>query len=391
MAMVRSMAVLLLPAIALSTKEVKPASCPAGLDTAACLASLAVDTDSEDPSLLQVGIGRSPSAHAWKFVPPIERTVVVNGVETPGFVLELRKKSETITFECIAGSGGRITQLKFNGENLMVESESGPSKVWGTSFWTSPQSTWGWPPPDAFDTDTYEAEVDEAGKTVTLKGPVVKKLGVRIVKRYTADEASGGIFTEYGLEAPSAVDFNGTSLAGWEITRLKPVGMLAFKADGPIEGFEPQFSLLPTDEESGYYWYNLSVPLPKEGKLRESPTDPKDGPASLSYVKPGCGDEPGAVLVKSFPLVSESEVAPGEGLIEIYSYPEEDGTQVYTEMESQGRYEEVTHSQPYKWRNWWGVRRLPCGMACGPEIPYKKLIKIIEGMQDLGWAALERQ
>merc|ERR1719356_2206646 len=112
-----------------------------------------------------------PLSLAIKFIPPIERDIIVDGQTRKGYVLEWESDWGGVsTFESVAESGGRPVALKYNETNVILEVPTGPSNVWGSSFWPSPQSLWGWPPPVAFDEATYTASVDESAMTVTFVG-----------------------------------------------------------------------------------------------------------------------------------------------------------------------------------------------------------------------------
>jgi len=295
----------------------------------------------------------------WRFVPPIRRTVVANGEETPGYVLELEDQhSMKVTFECVEGYGGLITAFKLNGDNVMFDEAQGPSQVWGTSFWPSPQSTWGWPPPPAFDSANYTVEVNESGRSVTLTGPVDESLGVRVVKRFVADLARGSVFLDYEMRVPSDSPASPPMLAAWEITRLRPEGVLFWKG-GAIEkaGTWPELEVEQLDVGGvGYYLYNLSQPVASTSEYGhfEGKTNGQ-GPATwLAMAKPG------VLFVKRFAPVAPAEAAPGETQVELYSYGGSASPgAVYTEMESQCALVQVESGRPLRYQTEWVLRPLP--------------------------------
>eukprot|EP00425_Heterocapsa_triquetra_P038611 CAMPEP_0195085056 /NCGR_PEP_ID=MMETSP0448-20130528/25567_1 /TAXON_ID=66468 /ORGANISM="Heterocapsa triquestra, Strain CCMP 448" /LENGTH=424 /DNA_ID=CAMNT_0040118433 /DNA_START=90 /DNA_END=1359 /DNA_ORIENTATION=+ len=313
-------------------------------------------------NLLQTPSTRGPALLAsawphrgWRFVPPIRREVLANGKKQPGFVLELTHhcSKQTILFESIAGAAGQIVSLKLNGDNLLLETPSGYGKVWGSTFWPSPQSTWGWPPLPAFLTAVFDAEVDEEAMSVTLRGPISEKLGVRVVKKFTADLAKGGIDVEYTMETNESTK---TRLAPWEITRLKPEGLLVWQTaveeeptlaqpaggavahvrlDRPREFDGAQarldrprdfntsllgldaFPPLPIHKEFGHSWYDLGAGT-GEGQGKSMVPGGGDW---MAYVKPG------VLCIKRFDHIAPSEAAPEESQIEIYTNAEKGGAE----------------------------------------------------------------
>jgi len=310
----------------------------------------------------------------WRFVLPIRRTVVANGKKTPGYVLELENQQGTkVTFECVEGYGGLVTAFKLNGENVQVDEAVGPSQVWGTSFWPSPQSAWGWPPPPAFNSANYTAEVNESGRSVTLTGPVDEGLGVQVVKHFVADLVRGSIDLNYEMRVPSGSPAAPQRLAAWEITRLKPEGVLFWKG-GALEksGNWPKLLVEQLDVDGvDYYHYNLSLSRPVANKSEFGNYEGKvngQGPSTwLAMARPG------VLFVKRFAPVAPAEAAPGEAQVELYSYAGSTNPRaVYTEMEQQGAFVQVDSGHPLRYRTEWILRPLPSDLgveelvSCGP-------------------------
>lgn len=310
-----------------------------------------------------------PASSQWTLVLPIRRTVVANGKETPGYVLELENQQGTkVTFECVEGYGGIVSAFKLNGENVQIGEGVGPSKVWGTSFWPSPQSVWGWPPPPAFDGANYTAEVNESGRSVTLTGPVDESLGVQVVKHFVADLVRGSVVLDYEMRVPltTAPIAAPQRLAAWEITRLKPEGVLFWKG-GALEksGTWPLLEVERLDVDGvDYYHYNLSLSQPSASKSEYGNYEGKangQGPATwLAMAKPG------VLFVKRLDPITPAETAPDEAEVELYSYAGISNPRaVYTEMEQQGAYVQVESGRPLRYRVEWILRPVASDLGLG--------------------------
>src|SRR5262249_30269718 len=55
-----------------------------------------------------------------------------------------------LSFEVDPQIGGRVTTFALASVNLLTGPDVNPDN-WGSSFWTSPQSVWNWPPPPQID------------------------------------------------------------------------------------------------------------------------------------------------------------------------------------------------------------------------------------------------
>jgi hypothetical protein len=73
-----------------------------------------------------------------------------------------------VAFTVDARSAGRIVSLEIDGRNLLTGPDTN-AENWGSTFWTSPQADWGWPPPAEIDGVPFEATLD--GGILTLRGP----------------------------------------------------------------------------------------------------------------------------------------------------------------------------------------------------------------------------
>ncbi len=242
---------------------------------------------------------------------------------------------DDVSFEVDARTGGRVTALRLGGRNLLTGPEIDAGNF-GSTFWTSPQSAWGWPPVPEVDHHEYRAAIEESA--IVMRSAPSASLGVEIEKRFAADRARGAVLFEYRIHNLGAVPIQ---TAPWQITRVSPGG-LTFYPSG--EGAFPP-SNLGVQDALGATWYDYD-----RASITEHQKHFADGREGwLAHVD---GD---ALLVKTFPAVPRAAHAPGEAQIEIYASP----AHTYVEVEAQGAYETVEPGGALTWQVVWLARRLP--------------------------------
>lgn len=277
-------------------------------------------------------------------IAPIEREVVFEGQTCAGYVLEFVDGSNATTeMTLVAKDGGHIISYALDGVNIIVDTPVGPSQVDGSTFWISPQSTWGWPPPASFDSVTFKAEVDKVAGAVTFIGPVDRGLQTQLQKRFYLDLERGAIMLKYSILNMGTMP---QSFAPWEITRLWPGG-LTFYPTGPGEVESGQFRPLPVEQSLGTTWFaHNSSELILGGGFKH-----------IAYGRQGwlahALAEEGLIFLKQFEEVSFGAAAPGEAPIEIFALDS------YEELEVQGAYTEVPPSGRLDWTVSWMLHRIP--------------------------------
>jgi hypothetical protein len=246
---------------------------------------------------------------------------------------------DDVSFEVDAQTGGRVTALRLAGRNLLTGPEIDPGNF-GSTFWTSPQSTWGWPPVPEVDHAEYRASIE--GSAIVMRSARSPHLGVEIEKQFAADRARGAVTFEYRIHNLAAAPIQ---TAPWQITRLGPGGLTFYPSgDG---SFPP--SNLGVQDALGATWYDYD-----KGAITEHQKHFADGREGwLAHV------DRDALLVKTFAAVPRAAHAPGEAQIEIYASP----AHTYVEVEAQGAYETVAPGEALSWRVVWLARRLP------PQLP----------------------
>ncbi len=247
----------------------------------------------------------------------------------------------TVYFE-VAPAGARIVDVHLPGGTNLLTGPSTDAANYGSTFWTSPQSAWNWPPPDSFDTSPYAAAGSDADLRFT--GPPDSNAGAQIGKHFMAADATQSVGAEYRI---TAVARDGM-FAPWEITRLGPGGLTFYPTGGDAPRAGGGFSLPPTQTAAGCTWYQHPGSAP--GADQKLLADGSGG--WLAHV---AGD---VVLVKKFADVPAGMAAPGEAEIELFV----DGRGRYVEVEEQGAYQPVPAGQTLTWPVTWIVRRLPAAL-----------------------------
>ncbi len=242
---------------------------------------------------------------------------------------------DDVSFEVDARTGGRVTAMSLGGRNLLTGPEIDAGNF-GSTFWTSPQSAWGWPPVPEVDHHAYQAAIE--GPAIVMRSARSTSLGVEIEKRFSADRARGAVTFEYRIHnfGPAPIQ-----TAPWQITRVGPGGLTFYPSgDG---SFPP--SNLGVQDALGATWYDYDKAAITDHQKHFA--DGREG--WLAHV------DRDVLLVKTFPAVPRAAHAPGEAQIEIYASP----AHTYVEVEAQGAYETVVPGEALSWEVVWLARRLP--------------------------------
>ena len=234
--------------------------------------------------------------------------------------------------------GGRITGLWFEGRNLLTGADVDPIN-YGSTFWTSPQSQWGWPPVFEIDGAPYATKPVDDG--FALLGPKSDALGVSVGKRFEVIRGRRAFRLQYAIINHAATE---ARLSPWQVTRVRPGGLTFFATGGGTLAH----SDLPVRDEGGVTWlYHDAVVLRGHQKVYA------DTPQGwLAHVD---GD---ALFVKTFESIPGAAYAPGEAHIELYA----SAGHRYLELEVQGSYETIAPGTPRPWTVAWRVRRVPAGV-----------------------------
>lgn len=280
---------------------------------------------------------------------------LVEPIERSGkYVLEFGD----LLFEVDPAVGARITSFKFAGTELLTGAAVN-AENYGSTFWTSPQATWNWPPPTEVDKGAYAPEV--AAPSITFTGAAVASggiAGVTITKKFTADLEAQTVLAEYTITSAS-----GGAIAPWEITRV-PSGGLTFYPTGGAPTAAGTFPLPTTTTGAGCTWYQY--PGAQESADQKLFADGTGG--WLAHVT---GD---IVLVKKFADVPAGGAATGEAEIELFI----SGTSAYIEVEQQGAVQTLAAGGMLTWPVTWIARRLPSGLT--PTAGSQELVDFVQSL-----------
>ena len=237
---------------------------------------------------------------------------------------------DNITMEIDANNGARIVSLKM--DTTEVISQLKMPNTYGSTFWTSPQKEWNWPPVREHDMAPYTVTKD--GEAIIMTSSLSERFPLRIKKRFEADKQDKCIKVTYTIINESN---ESREVAPWEITRVLAQGSIFFDAD--VDAITGANNMEPISfvKKNGFAWYDIDH---KEGTNRKINSD---GKGWLAY------KHNGIVLKKVFQDLSPSEPAPGEAEIQIYV----NQGNSYVEIESQGAYTELKPGKSLDWTVRW--------------------------------------
>ena len=251
---------------------------------------------------------------------------------------------QTMTID--AGKGGKILSLKYDDQEVISQSRFPES--FGSTFWTSPQKEWNWPPVPEFDKQAYT--VEEKDGHLIMTSPVSNRLGFRIRKAFATNEKDGAFVITYSIINES----NDTrKVAPWEITRVtNDGGVIFFKAKA--ESVWPA-GLMNFKDAHGAAWYT-----PDE--TNENRKVNADGAGWLAYANKGL------LLLKKFDDLKPDAPAPGEAEIQVYV----NRGKTYIELESQGAYTTLQPKEQLSWTVRWYLKPIK------EATPSKELLKLVK-------------
>lgn len=241
--------------------------------------------------------------------------------QTGNYVLKCGNMTMTIDAE----KGGKILSFKY-GDQEVISQLKWPESF-GSTFWTSPQKEWYWPPVPEYDKKPYA--VEEKDGVLTMTSEVNEKLQYRISKAFAVDEQNQAIAITYSIRNESN---EVRKVAPWEITRVQNEGGLIF-FEAPVDSIWPA-GLMNFKGANAISYY-------EPDEANENRKVNADGKGWLAYLN----QEKGLLLVKQFENLATGQPAPDEAEIQVYV----NRGKTYIELESQGAY---TTLQPGEALNW---------------------------------------
>lgn len=242
-----------------------------------------------------------------------------------------------------ANRGGKILSYKL-GEDEVLNQGRMPNSF-GSTFWTSPQSEWNWPPVAEYDTKPFKAEI--VGDKLVLTGDK-SRFGYSVRKEFATDAKKGAIAITYTIVNESDET---RQVAPWEISRVPNDGVLFFVAPA----VEPANNMLglPFEFTQGAAWYVMD-------EARENRKINADGRGWLAYCAKGL------LFVKKFQDLKAGQAAPAEAEIQAYANP----GKTFVEIEEQGAYTTLAPGATLSWTVRWSVVKTDL-----EPVPSKALLK----------------
>lgn len=237
---------------------------------------------------------------------------------------------DKMTMGIDAANGARITSLKYDGQEVL--SQNPMPNMYGSTFWTSPQKEWNWPPVREHDIMRYD--VAKTDSCIVMTSQLSEKIPLRIIKRFTTDATDHCFVITYSICNEGTEPRN---VAPWEITRVPAEGTITF--DAPVDSIWPA-GLMNFKSIDGIATYSIDQ-SEKQRKINAN------GKGWLSY------EHNGLRLTKRFPDLTASQPAPGEDEIQVYVH----NGKVYVELEAQGAYTLLHPNESLEWTVRWYLQK----------------------------------
>jgi hypothetical protein len=239
--------------------------------------------------------------------------------------------------------GGRVASLMYRGKELLFtrDTEGRGGNNWGSTFWLSPQTLWGWPPVANHDNAPYKILSLEAN-SVGMESR--KALGARVCKQIRLSNTDPGSVTlDYVINAQEEF----AQVAGWEVTRVPRSGLVFY----PVHKHSLATVMGAVDyrlDTDNVVWIDLD----KSEALKEGKLNANGREGWLAWV------EGRRVFIKVYEPVPGHSVAEGEGDVEVYL----SGIASYVELEVQSAAQALNRGDQLRWQVQWLVHELPLGL-----------------------------
>ena len=249
--------------------------------------------------------------------------------------------------------GGKILSLKHQDREVISQSRFPES--FGSTFWTSPQKEWNWPPVPEYDKRPYSV-VERSDSKLVIRSQVNDRLKFSIGKTFVAE--GDHIAVSYTITNEGDTT---RSVAPWEITRVpNDDGLIFF--DASVEAITPA-GLMDFKAEGGAVWYSTD-------ETNQNRKVNADGHGWLAYLASptGGGSEGALLLIKQFDDLDAQSPAPGEAEIQVYV----NRGKTYIELESQGAYTALAPGASLTWTVRWMLVPVKAGTK------HAKLLKTVK-------------
>lgn len=245
---------------------------------------------------------------------------------------ELTIKNTALKLAVRPDYGGRISSLKFHGQDILRTPEDDSDGIWGSLVWPAPQSEWVWPPPVGLETDPFDV-ISQDESSIVVRSRPNAYYSLQLTKKYELiDEKS--LHMTYTLhnhgDAPVKV-------AIWENTRVRYKGVVKWQTGEPVDN-----QIEKLDQSGSVSILTLGGHHQKEKLFINS----EGGWVSYEWN--------GIRFTKRFQKLNKQTVAPEQMPIEIYFDPEIG----FTEIEEHGAYVDIQPGQSQIFEVKWFVEEI---------------------------------
>jgi hypothetical protein len=256
----------------------------------------------------------------------------------------------------ISALGGRIISCRIGELEFLTGKDE--NENFGSTFWTAPQSDWGWPPYAVLDNDEYS--VEKIGLLLKMTSKPDLKSGFQVEKKWLAVD-NKYIRIEYLIRNISEKE---KAVGAWEVSRV-PVGGLAFFPDGG-DAKVPESNLKPELQKEGINWISFDKPsIPDHLKLFSTASE---GWLAYAYKN--------VLFIKQFPDTRPENYSPEQGEVEIYI----NKVRSYIELENHGEYKHLQPGESLTYVvNWY---LLPIPGAIKTEAGNRELVSFVRKQVD---------
>lgn len=263
-------------------------------------------------------------------------------------IIEL--KSGNLSFKFDPNTGARITSISVDSMEALIQKEE--FEIYGSTFWTAPQSAWGWPPIKEIDEMPYKKTPDNSYKSSNAD-----TIGVCIIKKFTSNQDSSFSVT-YTIQNNSD---HVVKMAPWEISRVASGGTTIFPSENAVFKGKKPFGELKINTKNGI------------STMKYDSAAINDNKKTFAYSSKGwlAQHKGKLLLIKKFENILPSECAPDESEIEIYANP----NKKYIEIEQTGAYKSISSMESYSWEVKWYLRNVEDKNYT--ELEYQKLVESI--------------
>ena len=268
----------------------------------------------------------------------------IEPVENDNYVIS----AGDVTLKVDAAKGAKILSFQYKGKEVLSQLQR--PNAFGSTFWTSPQTEWNWPPVPEYDSRPYTAE--RKNGALVLTGQTSARYKYHIVKEFRPEPATNSIAITYSTVNDSAVE---RKVAPWEISRVPSEGVIFF--DAAPDGIFPA-GLMPLSFEYNATWYQVD-------EARDNRKVNADGAGWYAYAHDGL------LFIKRFEDIDRSQPAPKEAEIQVYV----NAGKTFIELEAQGPYTSLKPGEALTWTVRWFLLPQDCG-----DVPSAALMDLVNSV-----------